>query len=96
MVTPEIPEFYAASPIPSLPVLVNELSPLERRTFCGFGVCDQDAIDTAAESGDTTLAEDLLSFFVNIGDKECFCAALYTCYALIRPDVAMELAWRNK
>ena len=56
----------------------------------------QDAIDTAAESGDTSLAEDLLSFFVNIGDKECFCAALYTCYSLIRPDVAMELAWRNK
>ncbi|CAM9388478.1 unnamed protein product [Ascophyllum nodosum] len=56
----------------------------------------KDAIDTAAESGDTTLAEDLLSFFVNIGDKECFCAALYTCYSLIRPDVAMELAWRNK
>lgn len=56
----------------------------------------QDAIDTAAESGDTSLAEELLSFFVNIGDKECFCAALYTCYSLIRPDVAMELAWRNK
>ncbi|CAN0452977.1 unnamed protein product, partial [Hapterophycus canaliculatus] len=56
----------------------------------------KDAIDTAAESGDTSLAEDLLSFFVNIGDKECFCAALYTCYSLIRPDVAMELAWRNK
>ncbi|CAM9500229.1 unnamed protein product, partial [Sphacelaria rigidula] len=56
----------------------------------------KDAIDTAAESGDSSLAEDLLSFFVNIGDKECFCAALYTCYSLIRPDVAMELAWRNK
>lgn len=56
----------------------------------------QDAIDTAAESGDTSLAEELLSFFVNIGDKECFCASLYTCYSLIRPDVAMELAWRNK
>ncbi|CAM9904846.1 unnamed protein product [Ectocarpus fasciculatus] len=59
--------------------------------FCFF----QDAIDTAAESGDSSLAEDLLSFFVNIGDKECFCAALYTCYSLVRPDVAMELAWRN-
>lgn len=69
--------------------------------FLGFNIWTpppplQDAIDTAAESGDTSLAEDLLSFFVNIGDKECFCAALYTCYSLIRPDVAMELAWRNK
>jgi clathrin heavy chain len=44
----------------------------------------KDAIDTAAESGDTELAEELLRFFVNIGDKECFCATLYTTYGLIR------------
>merc|ERR1712048_1206 len=25
--------------------------------------------------------------------KECFCAALYTCYAHISPDVALELGW---
>merc|ERR1712072_1287735 len=25
----------------------------------------------------------------------CFCATLYTCYKLIKPDVAIELAWRN-
>lgn len=66
------------------------------RIMLFFFLTSQDAIDTAAESGDSSLAEDLLSFFVNIGDKECFCAALYTCYSLIRPDVAMELAWRNK
>lgn len=29
-------------------------------------------------------------------DKECFCATLYTCYDLIRPDVVVELAWRNQ
>mmetsp|Transcript_16634 Transcript_16634/g.24631 ORF Transcript_16634/g.24631 Transcript_16634/m.24631 type:complete len:1761 (+) Transcript_16634:142-5424(+) len=55
----------------------------------------KDAIDTAAESESSDLAEDLLKFFVNIGDKECFCATLYTTYGLVRPDVAMELAWRN-
>ncbi|CAM9577248.1 unnamed protein product [Chrysoparadoxa australica] len=55
----------------------------------------KDAIDTSAESNDTELAEELLKFFVNIGDKECFAATLYTCYPLIRPDMAMELAWRN-
>ncbi len=55
----------------------------------------KDAIDTAASSGDSDIAEDLLKFFVNIGDKECFCATLYTCYTLVRPDVAMELAWHN-
>lgn len=29
------------------------------------------------------------------GKKECFAACLYTCYDLIRADVAMELAWLN-
>jgi len=54
----------------------------------------KDAIDTAAESRDSEIATDLLRFFVNLQDKECFCATLYTCYDLISPDVAMELAWR--
>jgi len=55
----------------------------------------KDAIDTAAESKDAELAEELLRFFVQIQDKECFSACLYTCFALVSPDVAMELAWRN-
>jgi clathrin heavy chain len=29
------------------------------------------------------------------GKKECFASCLYTCYDLIRPDVALELAWFN-
>jgi clathrin heavy chain len=32
---------------------------------------------------------------VEARDKACFCATLYTCYDLIRPDVAVEQAWRN-
>ena len=55
----------------------------------------KDAIDTAAESGDKDLAEEVLRFFVSVQDKACFAATLYTCYDLIKPDVAMELAWRN-
>ena len=49
----------------------------------------------AAESDDAEIAEELLKFFVSTNDKECFCATLFTCYDLIRPDVAVELAWRN-
>ena len=49
----------------------------------------------AAESDDAEIAEELLKYFVNAKDKECFCATLYTCYDLVRPDVAVELAWRN-
>jgi len=55
----------------------------------------KDAIDTASVSGDAEIAEDLLKYFVSINDRECFCATLYTCYDLVRPDVAVELAWRN-
>lgn len=55
----------------------------------------KDAIDTTAESGQADLAEELLRYFVENSDKECFCATLYTCYDLVKPDVAMELAWRN-
>jgi len=55
----------------------------------------KDAIDTAAESKDADITEDLLRFFVSVKDKGCFAATLYSCYDLIRPDVAVELAWRN-
>lgn len=55
----------------------------------------KDAIDTAAYSGDAELAEELLRFFVSVQDKACFAATMCTCYDLIKPDVAIELAWRN-
>jgi len=55
----------------------------------------KDAIDTAAESKDVDLTEELLRFFVSVQDKSCFSATLFTCYDLIRPDIVMELAWRN-
>jgi len=53
-----------------------------------------DAMETVAESKSQELAEDLLYFFVNKNEKECFAAALFTCYELIRPDVVLELSWR--
>jgi clathrin heavy chain len=55
----------------------------------------KDAIDTAAESKDGELAEDLLRFFVSVHDRACFTATLHTCYDLLHPDVVLELAWRN-
>lgn len=53
----------------------------------------KDAIDTANESADAAIIEDLLRFFCKIDEKECFSAALYTCYSHISPDVALELGW---
>jgi len=55
----------------------------------------QDAMETAQQSQEQTMAENLLTFFVSKGLSECFGAMLFTCYELIRPDVVLELAWRN-
>jgi clathrin heavy chain len=55
----------------------------------------KDAIETVAASGAPELAEELLRWFVAEGEKECFAAALYTCYDLLRPDVVLELSWAH-
>ena len=33
-------------------------------------------------------------FFVKNNEKEMFTCLLYTCYEFVRPDIALELAWR--
>ena len=48
-------------------------------------------METAAQSAEPEIAEELLHFFVDNGERECFAATLYTCYDLIKPDVAMEV-----
>jgi clathrin heavy chain len=55
----------------------------------------KDCIDTANESEDPEIIESLLRFFCETSEKECFCAALYTCFAHISPDVVLELGWIN-
>lgn len=55
----------------------------------------KDAMETAAESRDKDVSEELLRYFIEVGKRECFAAMLYTCYDLLRPDVVFELAWRH-
>ncbi|WFD08329.1 Clathrin heavy chain [Malassezia vespertilionis] len=55
----------------------------------------RDAMETAAHSGEAPVAEDLLSYFVHTGNKECYAAMLYACYDLLSPDVVMEASWRH-
>jgi len=55
----------------------------------------KDCIDTANESGDAEIIENLLRFFCDSSEKECFSAALYTCFSHISPDVVIELGWLN-
>lgn len=51
-------------------------------------------METVAESGDSSLAEDLLRFVMSMEDKELIATMLYTCYDLVKPDVALEIGWR--
>merc|ERR1712241_308657 len=55
----------------------------------------KDCIDTANESCDGEIIENLLRFFCDSSEKECFCAAMYTCFSHISPDVVIELGWLN-
>ncbi|CDJ48748.1 clathrin heavy chain, putative [Eimeria brunetti] len=57
----------------------------------------QDCIETAKESGSAQLVEDLLKYFLtDLKDPEAFAACLHSCCDLVKPDVALELAWRHK
>jgi clathrin heavy chain len=55
----------------------------------------KDAMTYASESRDSAIAEDLIAWFLENGNHECFAACLFQCYDLLRPDVILELAWRH-
>ena len=55
----------------------------------------KDTMVTAATSASTEVAEDLLTYFVDIGNKECFAAMLYICFDLLREDIVEELSWQH-
>ncbi|TCD68409.1 hypothetical protein EIP91_010810 [Steccherinum ochraceum] len=55
----------------------------------------KDAMVTAAVSSSTEVTEDLLTYFVHIGNKECFAALLYVGFDLLRADVVEELSWQH-
>jgi clathrin heavy chain len=33
--------------------------------------------------------------FVDIGSRECYVGMMYACYDLLKPDVVLEMSWRN-
>jgi len=55
----------------------------------------KDAMLYASESHNIDIAEDLIAWFLEDKNFECFAACLFQCYDLLRPDVIMELAWRH-
>lgn len=52
-----------------------------------------DLIKTAAISRSTKIAHELLDYFVETGNHECFVALLYVAYDLIEYDYVLELSW---
>ena len=51
----------------------------------------RDALETAAASRSTAVAEELAGYFVSIGNKDAFAAILYVCFELVRPDFVEEM-----
>jgi len=52
-------------------------------------------MEYAAESKNSDIAEELLTWFLEKGNHDCFAACLFHCYDLLHPDVILELSWRN-
>lgn len=52
-----------------------------------------DLIKTATLSKSTKIAHDLLDYFVETGNHECFVALLYSAYDIIEYDYVLELSW---
>ncbi|KAL6946298.1 Clathrin heavy chain [Hanseniaspora osmophila] len=55
----------------------------------------RDAIQTAVMSQSSEIVEELLSYFIDTGNREAFVALLYTGYHLVRYDYVLEEAWLN-
>lgn len=55
----------------------------------------KDAILYASESKTPDIAEELIAWFLEEKNYECFAGSLFTCYDLLHPDVILELAWRH-
>ncbi|XP_022243917.1 clathrin heavy chain 1-like [Limulus polyphemus] len=55
----------------------------------------KDAMEYASESKMADIAEELLAWFLEEKNYECFGACLFYCYYLLHPDVILELSWRH-
>jgi len=89
---------------------MKDLSSRAVRTFCGFVSQDTQLFASSIEENlcyglgrehtreemeEACKAANAHDFIMEMEDKELFAAMLYTCYELIQPDVALEVAWRS-
>lgn len=54
----------------------------------------RDAIETAQESNDKVIIDQLILYFAQNQMKEFFAVTSYTCYEYLSPDYVLELSWR--
>ncbi|CRH02619.1 clathrin heavy chain, putative [Plasmodium relictum] len=55
----------------------------------------KDAIEIARVSKNNLYIEDLINYFIEIKNKEAFCACLIVCYDLLKPDYILEIVWSS-
>ncbi|SBT48654.1 clathrin heavy chain, putative [Plasmodium ovale wallikeri] len=53
----------------------------------------KDAIEIARVSKNNIYIEDLINYFIEIKNKEAFCACLIVCYDILKPDYILEIIW---
>jgi clathrin heavy chain len=63
--------------------------------LCKKDILFKDAMEYAAESRDSSISEDLMSWFLDNKNFDCFAAGTFVMYDMLRPDVVLELAWRH-
>ncbi|KAI0987660.1 hypothetical protein GJ496_003725 [Pomphorhynchus laevis] len=64
--------------------------------ICKIDNLHKDAMIYVAQSNQPELAEELINWFIKNGLHDCLAACLYHCFNLLKPDVVMEIAWKNK
>ena len=55
----------------------------------------QGAQQYTSESRNVDIAEELIAWFLEEKNYECFAACLFQCYDPLRPDVILELGWKH-
>ena len=63
--------------------------------LCKKDLLFKDAMEYAADSRDSEISEDLMGWFLENKNYECFAAGTFVMYDMLRPDVILELAWRH-
>lgn len=63
--------------------------------LCKKDLLFKDAMEYAADSRNPQIAEELITWFLENKNHECFAAGTFVMYDMLRPDLILELAWKH-